>query len=425
MLGMKNFRHGKMIMDRTKKRLDVNSSHVILILFICAYCVINQPFMSVLFVSQYIRNFVEITTIFLLIILQKKRNIKNKRILLLVALIMTTIAFNSYVNINTVASLASRVLFFFLFLSILARYYSTRLILKKTWIIFWGINSILVILSFVLFETSLIKFDALYLGNVSDWAGQNAQYQYYFNPLFGTISMTRIIFNYEIGRISGYFFEPGLLAFFFGFNIIASKYIFQNKIKKRIFIIINSIAGCLTLSLTFYIAISISIFNLFIEKYLRSKLLILVLALITIGFISYLTLFKFSLFEDNSLMVRTNTADLALESIKDHSMVSFFFGEGVGSFSDNYSSGLNSGLMQVLVEWGFLAFIYILYVLYFGMKNKFSLLIYIMVSSLAFNFFWYPIFWAGVALISCIDEKNNRSISVKHTNVALAQNRIA
>lgn len=381
----------------------LNGAHLALLFMVGIYCLISQPFMSILIVSSTLRYIVEISTLCLLIILQKKDILLCKNYVLILFAIMVVILFvNDFNNYRTVITLAARMLFFFLFLALLARNHVTRLIFKNAWILFWGFISIWLILSFVCFELNIVKYHYLYLGYVSDWAGQFAQYQYYYHPLFGFISMTRQIFNYDVGRATSVIFEPGLLAFFLGLNIIASKYLFKKKSNRKIFIVSNFVAGCLTLSLTFYIVITISVLLSLLNKYLSPGIMKLVLAIIMGAVIPYIFLYKLNLVEESSFNLRSNTSDLALESIRNHSLYNFFFGEGIGSFYEEYLSGINSGLMVILVEWGLLPLLYVVFTLYSLLKSKFIILIYILVYSLAFNFFWYPIFWAGIALIASI-----------------------
>ena len=215
------------------------------------------------------------------------------------------------------------------------------------------------------------------------------------NPILGNLSPKRW-FGVEVGRVAGFMFEPGLIAFFFGFNIlVASDWIKNQRVARR-FVWLNYMAGFATISVAFILIMGALLFGKRLIGLIRMEFVSVISILLGILLILFLS--SQNITEMTSLDARLSGFYQILTIIENNTLLTFLFGNGVGVSKELFDSGIDSGWMGVFVERGMVMLIFMIFLLVNFTRGNVWLMLYIMFYSLSINMFWSPVALLGIAL---------------------------
>jgi hypothetical protein len=262
--------------------------------------------------------------------------------------------------------------------------------------------SIFTIISYLGSNTGIIPFPVRRL----------AGYDIGFNYLFGAVSFTRTFY-----RPQYYFAEPSYLGFFLGFSTLLLTQLYGIK-RKRTKLVLVFIAGMLVYSYTFYAAIIIGIIAEWIFNYLKSYLSTLNISrvffilFITISLIYITQLDKvdniFKNFE-TSFYDRRHRAELSLITLRNMTVGEIMLGKGTGfiSIDKKRNRAESNSYIRVLVENGIIVLFIYLFIIYYLLKRKPSLLLYTLVALHSVVVLETPFFLLILLLASPIGTVNN------------------
>lgn len=364
-----------------KHRLTNNK---LLALIICLCMLMYPPFLSSAYVSIYLRLALETGLLCYLII---KNKIKYNIIFILILYVIYGFLSVGSDDLKNYISSLNKILFFILLISMLKKRQDLAKYLKTYWIIIWKILSISAIVAFLGYELKIIKFSEFELAEGS--------YLYYINPIFGALS-PKIFFGVELVRVAGYMFEPNLLSFFFGFNLLIAKHIFDNNKSRKSFIYLNAIAGLFTLSTTYIFFIIAYLVNIILGKLLKNKLLkITLLIILSLVLIKVITI---DLLEFSSATDRLLRMNEGLSLLRNNNIVTWLFGNGGGFASREIGMGISAGFLSALVEKGLILLAVVILLMRKYSKFDLVLWLYLLYYNLVVELFWYPIFWVGISI---------------------------
>lgn len=352
-------------------------------LVICAYMLIYPPFLSSAYVNIYLRLTLEIGLLCYLII---KSNIKYSIIFILILYIVYSFFSLGSDDLRNYISSLNKILFFILLISMLKKRQHLAKYLKNHWIIIWKILSISAIIAFLGYEFKIIKF--------SEFEFAEGSYNYYINPILGAL-LPKNFFGVEMARVTGYMIEPNLLSFFFGFNLLIEKHIFENKSHKS-FIYLNAIAGLFTLSTTYMFFIIAYLVYIRLDKLLANKLLIIILLVILL--LVLINVITMDLLEFSSASDRLLRMNSGLSLLRNNNIVTLLFGNGASFSSREVGMGISAGLLSVLVEKGLILLAVVILLMWKYSKFDLVLWLYLLYYNLVVELFWYPIFWVGISI---------------------------
>jgi len=295
-----------------------------------------------------------------------------------------------------------KILFFILLVVILDSTSEVYDVIKKTWLAFWFFVSLCVILGFCLYQLNIIDFTFM---SFEDILGKES-YHYYSHAFFGNFIQSYML-GIPVPRMTWYLFEPSMLAFFFGVNVLIADALFANKDHAKKFKLLNLVAGLLTFSNTFIIFfILYGVVMLFRLKLLRSIFyLVAPVVLISAVWVIYTALFNTELGSSTSLGDRTLRLEMAYYFLEHNTLLSFLYGNGLGVSTEIFGKGLSSGLLSVLVERGFLVFLFLVFLFYMFAKHNKALLFFLFFYSLAFEVIWYPLLLVAIAISYVADKQ--------------------
>ena len=375
------------------KKLDI----YFIALLVCIYVMFSPPFVFSAYIPFAVRVMLEAIPLLLLAIVMNSAN--NNVFVFKYLFIWSMLVFMMFINSDSalvsVVYSFSKLIFLF---SIILIFYNSRFLfhlVRKFWFRIWFFVSVSVIITFFVYQFKIVDFRHLYFGDVSE----TASYNYYNNIFLGNIIKYRA-FDFALPKISWYVFEPGLLAFFLGLNVLIadSTYSYSKHVKK--FKALNLIAGFLTFSTTFYIFFIIY----FVAKpssYGPLKKLVLfivpVLALVLVWYI-YSILMDPDIGKFTSIGERTLRFENVLSIINNNTLLTFLFGNGIGISSVVFDRGISSGLMAIFVERGFLILSFLSFIIYKYTRHNKVVLIYVLFYHLTFEPMWYPAFIVAISI---------------------------
>ena len=350
------------------------------------YALIYGPFISQSFMPASVRIGIEGFILFLLFILTVQCRYKKGIILLSIAfMIFGCIVISGADTANKVVSAFNKIIFFTLTIGLLC---GNRKILNsciKMWIKLWFFLGVMAIISFAGYTTSVINFSYLDFGEIDP----GAKYIYLNNLIFGNL-MEKKFFDISFGRVAGYMYEPGLLSFFFGFNILIARS-WVNEKQVRIFMWVNLIAGLVTLSITFYFFM-VTFFiakSCFVENKFKGIIIAATLFLLCTLFLFYTPDADF--LNDTSFDNRLVRMSMAIDIIQNNTWFTALLGNGVGI-------AVTAGLVNIFIERGAIVLIFIFYLVVKCSKHNLWLMLYLFYCSFSFDMFWFPVYLLAIAM---------------------------
>lgn len=369
------------------------SYSMVLAVIMAVYMLLYPPFLSVLSGNLYLRLTVEAVLLSHLLFGVIRSNKMKYNLVVMMGVYLTYCAFmwQSSDLRNYISSL-NKILFFVLVINLFEKREKLLSKSKFIWIFIWNVFSISAIIAFLGYELGIIRFHYSALSENLFGVG----HEYLISPLFGAI-LLKNMFGISVARFTGYMTEPGIISFFFGFNILIAKYIFDNKKSEKYFIYFNAIAGLLTFSMTYIFFLIVYLCSLILNKLRNkgiSKLLLLTVSLVSIYFLIMST----SLLDNSSFSNRLLRVMNGFSLLENNNFVAWFFGNGGDFASREVGMGISAGILSTLVEKGLILLILIVWYLIRYTKFDPMLLFYILYYHLVFEFFWSPFFWVGIAI---------------------------
>jgi len=358
------------------------------------YALIYHPFIFEYYIPRSFRLGVEGFLISLLLIISIKQDyFKNVIWLFPLLIVLAVIFFLDIDNFSSIASLAGKVFIFLFSVDLFIKNQSARQVCLSMWKKLWLVFAILAILGFVGNLIGLIPFQPM---NFYRELGFDSDSRYYLhNPLFGNLTH-RSFMGFMIDRTTGFMFEPAYLAFFFGFNVIAAKDLFDSQSEANNFVWVNFLGGVTTLSYSFLFLIIFFILLRSVANLSRSQISSLLIIPMISSLIFY---FVYSdIIANTSASTRLVGLEVILDVMRQNSLQALFWGNGVGFTTREYGTGIDSAWLALIVERGM-----VLFLLLFSMFVKFTksnlwILFYVFMYSLVFNMLLDPICLLGVAL---------------------------
>ncbi len=386
-----------------------------------AFVAIYPPFLATTFETEYktIRLLFEGFILFSLSVYLSKRDAEVFVILLVVGFLYMMNWGISTEKIENVLSHFNKFVFLLLIISALRRRNDLALLARNIWIVFWGYCSIAGMIGFVLMTTSVVN-PTLIVGTEEGWG----RYFYYNYPFIGNFTLRSTDLFY-VPRYTGFLFESGMLSFFFGFNMVAAKHLVPDVKKCRLFFRANMIAGLLTVSFAFiiFLALFFILRTRMVARVVSNKAIliagIIVLLIITISTISI---------PDNTyeLLPYSSTDDrlwryaLSIEFLKAQSLGALVFGVGLFPFHEAIGGGASAGLIDVLASRGVILLGVWLYVLYMKSKHVPGLFAFILLYSLAFDYWHFPLFAIGLGIVASLEASEPRARTARSSPASIA-----
>ncbi len=372
------------------------------------YSLCYNPFVSASYVYAPLRISLEGIVLFLSLIF----NIYyfNKNIFLWLAAI--TVLFSCFPLFDTdtavhVVSSYNKMIFFILVVGLFYISDTMLLISLKIWINLWRLLCCLAILAFIGYITGLIPFSLFELD-----VDAGAPYTYMHNAILGNI-VPRFFYSIEYGRVAGFMYEPGLVGFFYGFNILVAKRWICDEKKARNFILLNFAAGLTSGSTSLIFFIVLFVFSSLIfggnKHFIAIK--VLLLAPFFVAIIFYIL--SSGLMEFTSSLERIARFQLGMEILNNNTFITLLFGNGIG-VSVKEGVGISSGPLNIFVERGAVMLSFIVFMFFkFSRYNKW-LLFYLFYYSVMFEMFWFPLFLIGIAISYAQNNRHCYSENVCH-----------
>ncbi len=266
----------------------------------------------------------------------------------------------------------------------------------KLWIHFAYFMSISSIIMFVLHQFTSWNTDFLHFASHCETLLSDLRYS-----LLGTTFVKNFGF-FTMTRSQSYFIEPQHTAFYFTINVMLAREINKNGRHKK-YLFCNLLAGLLTFSVTFYIAIIIIYIMRTSARKNKSQLTIMTIALLLV--ILPLFIFDedilFTLFGNSLSTWNISYADRvirtlnALDILRSSSVFNFLFGHGV-SYTGDADRALSIGFFHILVERGLTGLLFVLGMMGVFLRKNFLGCLICLLYLFAFTWYVNYIFWMGI-----------------------------
>jgi hypothetical protein len=396
-----------------KKEVDMRSINInafLLTLLCVSYVVFSQPLLFLNFVPFGARAFLEAAPYTLLLIGLHRRSQTAVGLLLIWIILEAVTAVFGPSELKKFVGDFSKIVFFLMLIPVICQSSAALNYFRRFWVGFWTFVALSTILTFVCYQFNLVEFHYLQFGDIN----AKAAYEYYNNLYLGNIR-THNFFGAVLPKVSWYFNEAGPLSFFFGFNYLVAGRIVTLERNQARFKFLNLIAGFQTLSITFVMFfVLFEGLRLFDKIVGRQKWLLYpasLLVLLGLGAALWLNqdILVYSSADDRSIRL-----DIALQMLRDDSLANFLFGNGIDITSKLFDRGITVGILSVLIERGVMILGFVVFLLYRYTRPQWMLFWYLIYYNLSFEFFWFPIFWLGIAIVYALSTQSPRRHLDKH-----------
>lgn len=364
------------------------------VLLVFVYVLSYNPFIVESFLPRHIRIGIEAIILLLLIVISLNRKHISIDMFWFIPIIMGYLCM-IFFEMSTLSKLISsfgKLAFLLLNIELLIRNQKVLQNCTKIWIQLSYLLCVIAIIAFVGYNSSIISFVPSSLSILVSGVNEASSYYYLHHNILGNIS-PRILFGIDFGRVAGFMYEPGYLAFYLGFNILAARdWIDNTRLRKR-FVWLNVVAGMAALSTTFLLFFTFY----FVTKITKSKVSSMD---ITAKWIVFLTLIVFVIvlilksgyIGDTSGSARLDRILSYSSLFVKNSGISFLFGNGVGVSGEKFGVGIDSGWLKVFIEQG--AVLFVILVTLFARLTKHNrwLMLYVFYCNFALSLFSIPLF---------------------------------
>ena len=384
---------------------------VLAVLLVFVYVLSYNPFIVESFLPRHIRIGIEGLLLFLLIVISLNRKYISIDMFWFIPIILGYLCM-IFFEISTLRELISsfgKLAFLLLNVELLIRNQRALQSCTKIWIQLSYFLCIITIIAFVGYNSSIISFVPTSLGTLAFGEQVSTSYYYLNHNILGNIT-PRKLFGIDLGRATGFMYEPGYLAFFLGFNILGARdWIDDTRLRKR-FVWLNVVAGIATISTTFFLFFTFY----FLAKGIKSKGNSKVIIARRIVFLT-LAVFFIVLILKSGYAGQTSGSDRLDQIVSYSSLVvnnswlSFLFGNGVGVI------GINSGWIKVFIEQG--AALLVILVTLFARLTKHNrwLMLYVFYCNFALSLFSTPLFLFLISISYASSFAKKRQLS--NTNI--------
>jgi hypothetical protein len=371
-----------------------------IVCMILIYAFNYQPFLSETYIPTTFRISLELTMLFLLFLI----NIRYSYFVNWTWLFPCIFIFGASIFFGTTTarhaiSLLNKIIFLILASGLLCGNRNLLKSLNKILIFIAYFFSITAILCFLGYVTGFIPFNDFYLGGID-----SLSYYYLHNSLLGNLT-PRNIFGFDLARTSGYMFEAGLLGITFALNILLARYWFNDLKKRSIFLWLNFIAGITTFSTTFFFFLALYFLFKATSKFnLDTKSHLFLFGLTSILFILLITMSGY--INETSAFIRLERIIKLLSFYEASPPLNFFLGNDINLVHDTLEIGIDSGWFSLMIQRGFLLFIFYACTIIFFTKNYRELMFYFLIVNFVFNTLASPYFLLFIA-VSYANHKHN------------------
>jgi len=384
---------------------------VLAVLLVFVYVLSYSPFIVESFLPRNIRIGIEVLLLLLLIVISLNRKYISIDMFWFIPITLGYLCM-IFFEISTLSKLTSsfgKFAFLLLNIGLLIKNQRALQNCTKIWIQLSYFLCIMTIIAFVGYNSSIILFVSTNLSTPAHGWDAASSYYHLNHNILGNIT-PRTLFGIHLGRVSGFMYEPGYLAFYLGFNILVARdWIDATRLRKR-FVWLNVVAGIATISTTFFLFFTFY----FLAKGIKSKGNSKVIIARRIVFLT-LAVFFIVLILKSGYAGQTSGSDRLDQIVSYSSLVvnnswlSFLFGNGVGVI------GINSGWIKVFIEQG--AALLVILVTLFARLTKHNrwLMLYVFYCNFALSLFSTPLFLFLISISYASSFAKKRQLS--NTNI--------
>lgn len=361
-----------------------------------ALALISPPFIfaSMDFASRELRALLGLVLIGILVLSTSKfRTFDGCALLLAAILFIIEIVWQRSQLSNIFSYYSVVVVYVLLFRALRINELSSEIFLSL-WIRLAYLISILSILAFIIHQFTSLDTDFLNFPSRGDFSGQDYKFS-----IFGLTQDKNFGFA-TLARVDSYFYEPQYAGLYFAINALIAKKL--NKLGLHRYLLVSSaLAGMLTFSVTFYLAMMIHFFFYLKSKEIKVMAMMGLFALI-MGCLSYVVIEDITP-GDMSFVQRTSFDDRwerfinGVGILSDASLTNLLLGHGVG-YTNDFSRGISSGFFQVWVERGLAGLCFVLAMLVIFSKNNREFTMVCLLFLLAVPWYVSYIYWIGLVM---------------------------
>lgn len=362
-----------------------STTNIAISLVLFAYTLFYTPFIFEHYVPFNIRITTELVLILTTLLLSFFYNRIQRQVIIFMILVLASFSIAMLSDRNNFIehiSFFNKIIILLLIAQVLINRFSLLKLFSYLWVRFVVAISVLTIFAFIGYILGFVDFSAY----------QFSEGRYYLNNLWlGNISPRNYIVS--VPAISGYLFEPIYLGFFFGLNIVISKQLINDSKKLSRFIVLNSVAGLLTFSVTYYLFLLFYVLRRLINDNLKFTIAMIVFML-SLLFVFFYT----DMFYVTSIYERLATIKILLDFIVNSDFREVLLGSGVEWYKSHINIGVDSAILVMIINRGVMITIVFLALIYTMTKHNSSLVIFILFYSLAIPFNNFSLFYIIIGL---------------------------
>lgn len=381
---------------RSNTSVHSPAAQALIALVLFFYSILYPPFFTTHWIPDTLRlsfEAVSVSVLLFISFLKSERNFYRDLILILLFTLVFIVFRNS--EFRTYLSEANKLILGVCLISLFQRRQLSQLLFRQLFFVVLIFTSIQILFAQLMAGISPSLFVSVQ--KIDEF--QYINYGYYYHWLLGNM-----MYINGVPRALGYFVEPGYAA---GFLSIGLAYLFQRKeksVRDVVAIYLLFAAGVFTGSQTFYVTIVCLLGFVYAGKFLvqikGKKLLQLFLVIVGLlsAFVVFVGVYKIFLTTGSltNRLVRLESAYSSFVQLKASELV---FGMGAGA-SAAAGQSFSMGWLLLALERGLPKFILVIYILSQIIGRSRLLQITIFLFSFAFEFFWWPLFWIGLASVS-------------------------
>ncbi|MES9904343.1 MAG: hypothetical protein ABW168_16910 [Sedimenticola sp.] len=380
---------------------------VLIFLSVVLLALMSPPFVfSIMdYFSRELRGFIGLVVIFVVGLSVGKVKVTDFTLLMCVFFLffLEIILAKSRVS-NILSYYAVIIVSLLLFMELRGSYFKRALFLDL-WVRTAYLLSSMMVVLFIIHQFTELDTDVLGLSTMKEFESRTYKFS-----LFGATLDKKIGFI-TLARVCGYFSEPQYAGLYCALNtMIALRLIKPDNY--RGYLTISIVAGILTFSITFYLALFLVAYLIFLPKYIRNavEFLLIMLVIAVVG-----SLFDLSGLDDSGLLQRTSFSDRlnrignSVGILANSSLFEWFLGHGVG-YKNDFDRGISSGVFHILVERGLIG-LGLLFLMIRHISNKDYVFIIVCAFFLiAMPWYKYYIYWIAVVVFYSTSICHERSV---------------
>jgi len=358
---------------------------------------VSSPFIfaNVDFLSRELRMLLGLTVFLLLALSCMKTTVFDISMFFCITFLLSVELIWRRSELSNILSYYAVVIFYILLFRTLKKNELSKKIFLKSWVNLGYLLSFSAVILFILHQFTSLNTDFFnYSSLLSDRTGVHEY------SVFGATREKNLGF-FSLARVASYFSEPQIAGFYFSINVLLSTQI-NKGMKYKWWAVFNVLAGLLTFSVTFYIAMFVLFAFQFLSR-IAGVFAVLLGSILTVIFVGYI-LIENIIFSELSFLSRTSYVDremrflAALSILKNSSLSNLLFGHGVG-FVGTFDRGLSLGFFHVFVERGLVGLFFVLLMIKMFLRNNYTYISIFIIFLFAFTWYVNYIFWMGAVAL--------------------------